>query len=484
MSKIEPGEKKKSRVWIIVAAFMAWLVLMASLAMLADARRVRFYVSGEQEMTVEHGSDFSDPGIYAVSAGNLFGESEKHIEIDAQGEVDTGKLGSYTIDYTAKTFFGSFTTRRVVHVVDSEKPVIELKHREGYKPSWIDGYEEEGYSAWDSCDGDLSDKVQVQQYADKIVYTVSDSSGNETQVERLLPDYTETPAITLVGDEYIEIYAGEEFTDPGCIAIDGLGNDLTGHVLYEGRVNTMQSGEYYLCYSLMGANGEGVSVTRVVNVLPRPMPQTVEPDGKTIYLTFDDGPGPYTGRLLDVLSAYGAEATFFVTAADSRYFDQIGRAYREGHSIGVHTSTHNYYEIYSSEDAWFEDFYNMQEIIYQQTGEYTSIFRFPGGSSNTVSNFNPGIMSRLAAVMTDLGYKFFDWNVSSGDAGETNETQEIIDNIISGCSGRRVSVVLQHDIKDYSVAAVEQVLIWGINNGYSFRALDMSSPDAHHGINN
>ena len=152
--------------------------------------------------------------------------------------------------------------------------------------------------------------------------------------------------------------------------------------------------------------------------------------------------------------------------------------------MGVHSSTHNYQQIYSSEEAWFEDFFSMQEIIYQQTGEYTKLFRFPGGSSNTVSNFNPGIMSRLSKIMTDMGYKFFDWNVSSGDAGETNDTQEIIENIINGCAGRSVSVVLQHDIKDYSVAAVEQVIIWGRNNGYSFRALDMRSPDAHHGINN
>ena len=87
-------------------------------------------------------------------------------------------------------------------------------------------------------------------------------------------------------------------------------------------------------------------------------------------------------------------------------------------------------------------------------------------------------------MMEDLGYRYYDWNVSSGDAGETNDTSEIVENIINGCSGRGWSIVLQHDIKDYSVAAVEQVIIWGRNNGYSFRALDMSSPDAHHGVNN
>ena len=99
-------------------------------------------------------------------------------------------------------------------------------------------------------------------------------------------------------------------------------------------------------------------------------------------------------------------------------------------------------------------------------------------------NVNPGIMTRLDKMMTDLGYKYFDWNVSSGDAGENNETNEIVDNIIAGCTGMKSSIVLQHDIKDYSIAAVEQVIIWGLNNGYTFRALDLTSPDAHHGLNN
>ena len=126
----------------------------------------------------------------------------------------------------------------------------------------------------------------------------------------------------------------------------------------------------------------------------------------------------------------------------------------------------------------------MQDLIYDQTGSYTKLSRFPGGSSNTVSNFNPGIMTSLAGALTDLGYQYFDWNVSSGDAGETTDTDTVAENIINGCAGRKASVVLQHDIKDYSVNAVEQVLIWGINNGYVFRALDVSSPNAHHGINN
>ncbi|MBQ7895752.1 MAG: polysaccharide deacetylase, partial [Oscillospiraceae bacterium] len=225
-------------------------------------------------------------------------------------------------------------------------------------------------------------------------------------------------------------------------------------------------------------------VTRTVVVHQATNPTTVEPGEKTIYLTFDDGPGPYTGMLLDILSAYNVPATFFVTCLNDKYEDYIGRAYREGHAIGVHTASHNYYDIYSSEDAFFNDFNAVQDMIYSQNGEYTELTRFPGGSSNTVSSFNPGIMSRLAYSLESMGYKYFDWNVTSGDAGETTDTDTVAANIINGIAGRKYAVVLQHDIKDYSVNAVEEVILWGLNNGYAFRALNSSSPTAHHGIAN
>ena len=83
-----------------------------------------------------------------------------------------------------------------------------------------------------------------------------------------------------------------------------------------------------------------------------------------------------------------------------------------------------------------------------------------------------------------MSYRYFDWNVYSGDAGETTSTQKVADNIISGCGGKTCAVVLQHDIKGFSVAAVEQVLQWGMENGYSFKALDLSSPGMHHNIAN
>ena len=112
------------------------------------------------------------------------------------------------------------------------------------------------------------------------------------------------------------------------------------------------------------------------------------------------------------------------------------------------------------------------------------MIRFPGGSSNTVSRINPGIMTRLVQAVTDAGYQYYDWNVSSGDAGLTTDTDVVYQNVIDGIRSHNVSIVLQHDSKGYSVDAVERIIQWGLANGYTFLPLTPSSPKAHHRLNN
>ena len=210
----------------------------------------------------------------------------------------------------------------------------------------------------------------------------------------------------------------------------------------------------------------------------------VQPGNKIVYLTFDDGPGKHTQALLDVLEEYNAKATFFVTGAYPDDYSLIGAAAKAGHAIGLHTYSHKYEEIYASEEAYFEDLNKIQAIVKEQTGHETSLIRFPGGSSNTVSNFNPGIMTSLTDAVTDMGYQYFDWNVDSDDAGSATDAETVAWNVCSGMYQNNVSVVLQHDIKAYSVEAVEMILAWGIKHGYTFLPLSASSPNAHHGVNN
>jgi len=483
LEKLKKTVKGKT-VFVVLAILMVYMLAVAVAALVIDERHVRFYMTGPEELELECFSPYEEPGIYAVSTGKIFGEGKKHLNITVSSDLDSTRLGSYTVRYTARCLFRDYSTERTVNVVDKTAPVLELKYVDGYQATWFTGYQEEGYVATDNYDGDLTDQVISREENNRMVYTVSDSSGNTTtMVREPLYIYME-PEITLEGDSEMYVNASLSFTDPGYHAQDNLGNDMTEFVQVEGEVCPYRAGTYLLTYSISNPSGESVSVQRTVNVLPVQNPDVISPDSNTIYLTFDDGPGPYTGKLLDVLAQYNVKVTFFVTGANDKYFDQIGRAYREGHSIGVHTYSHNYRGIYASEEAFFQDFNAVEELIYNQTGSYTQLCRFPGGSSNTVSSFNPGIMTSLAGALTDLGYQYFDWNVSSGDAGETTDTDTVAQNIINGCSGKKVSVVLQHDIKDYSVAAVERVILWGLNNGYTFRALDTSSPAAHHGINN
>ena len=476
---------RRKRIAIITVITLIYLVIVAAAAVIIDDRHIEITLIGDEEQLSEAGQSYVDPGAEAYFTGNLFGRTKRPVEIRTESTVDTTALGDYTVKYSAEAFGRSAESYRRVHVRDTTPPVIVLEHNENYLASWLVGYKEEGFSAEDSFDGDLTDKVVRTETEDSVSYSVADSSGNECTIERIIEYGISEPMIRLVGGEEVDVGASFSFSDPGYEATDESGNDLTSYVQVTGEVVPYKVGTYELNYYIMNEQGETATAHRTVNIVPQTPVETVIPDEKTIYLTFDDGPGPYTAKLLDILNRYGVKATFFVTNQDPDYADMIGRAYREGHSIGVHTYTHEFWQVYANDQAYFNDFLATEDLIYEQTGAYTKLFRFPGGSSNTVSrNYNYGIMSRLAKTMTDMGYVYFDWNVVSGDAGETISTYKVIENVTAGCSENTVNVVLQHDIKNFSVDAVASIINWGLNHGYTFRALDESSYTAHHDIAN
>ena len=226
-----------------------------------------------------------------------------------------------------------------------------------------------------------------------------------------------------------------------------------------------------------------MSQTRKVEVVkPVPGGGTVIAGAKTVYLTFDDGPCGYTSQILDILDKYNVKATFFVVGTD--YPNLLTRMANSGHTVAIHSMTHNYNKIYASEEAFFADMYAMQEHIAAYTGNATTLLRFPGGSSNRVSSFNPGIMTRLTQKLTEMGYTYFDWNVDSKDAGGAKTPDEVYANVVNGLASRRTSVVLMHDIHWTTLKAIERIIQWGLANDCSFYALNASSFTAHHGVNN
>ena len=300
------------------------------------------------------------------------------------------------------------------------------------------------------------------------------SSGEITRTVHVVS--TRPPVLTLAGEQEITLPMGTDFEEPGYSATDNNGQDITTRVQVSGEVDTMHAGTYTVTYTVTDDAGHTTTVQRTV---------TVEPAKKVIYLTFDDGPSMYTEQLLAVLAKYDVKATFFVVGTNSNLKQRLNAIVDGGHSIGIHTMTHNFAEIYASDEAFLRDLRGMQALIYEYTGVTTTLMRFPGGTSNTVSAHHcEGIMTRLPNTVTDLGFQYFAWNVDSIDAGGSKTADEVYQNVITGIGNMKTVYVLQHDTKSYSVEAVERIIQWGLANGYTFLPLTPESPAMHHGTNN
>lgn len=435
------------------------------------------------EITV--GSD-EEIGIQALAACR-YREKSYVLEPKIEGTVDRNTVGTYQLTVYAKCNREERMECFFITVKDDIAPVITLQTREGHYTLPGAEYEEEGYSASDNYDGDLTELVERVSEYDRVTYTVKDAAGNTTTVVRQV-EHTDPvpPVITLLGEAEITQERRYDYTDPGATASDNLDGDLTDKLTVESNVDTTVIGDYQVTYSCADAAGNITTVARTVHIIERtkPIGEEVEAQGKVIYLTFDDGPSPYTKGLLDVLDKYNVKATFFV--GNTGYVKVIKDIYERGHSVGIHCTSHDYAKIYKSADAYIEDFQKMQDIVYDLTGTRPILFRFPGGSSNTVSRkYCKGVVTEIAKRMTDMGCVYFDWNVLSGDSsGDPIPTADVYKNVINGVSSKKVSVVLQHDIKKFSVDAVEDIIIWGLANGYTFMPLDETSYTAHQRIAN
>ncbi|MBD5545255.1 MAG: polysaccharide deacetylase [Lachnospiraceae bacterium] len=166
-----------------------------------------------------------------------------------------------------------------------------------------------------------------------------------------------------------------------------------------------------------------------------------------VYLTFDDGPSGNTKAILDILARYQVHGTFFVVGKEGEAYKPLyRRIVEEGHTIGMHSYSHKYQEVYASVEAYAQDLTRLQEYIYELTGTWSRIYRFPGGSSNTVSQVD---MEELITYLNQQDIDYFDWNVSSLDAtGRKLSAEEIAENVLNNIEDYSTAVVLMHDADD------------------------------------
>mgnify|MGYP004454079783 FL=1 len=176
-----------------------------------------------------------------------------------------------------------------------------------------------------------------------------------------------------------------------------------------------------------------------------------EGDTHYVYLTFDSEPGENTDLILDALAEKGIKATFFVDGDASGENEAVyKRIVDEGHTIGMHSYCNQYSTIYSSTDAFSADYLQIHDYIYNVTGVDSKFYRFPGGSSNEISNVN---MAEFVSILNQKDVAYFDWNVSAGDASSDYTVEDIVSNVTEGVAKYKTSVVLLHDNSNKSTTA-------------------------------
>ena len=306
---------------------------------------------------------------------------------------------------------------------------------------------------------------------------------------------TVVPQIDLKGESEIILPANTKYKEPGYTATDDQDGDITYKV--EVTREKVADRTYELYYNVIDSAGNK-SETVIRKVIIENDNEDNKVDGQeiinnknkvgVIYLTFDDGPSlDVTPKVLDILRDENIKATFFILNYGESKEDLVKRIVNEGHTIGIHGYSHEYKDIYSSDEAYINNITKLQDKIKSTTGVVTKYTRFPGGSSNTISKkYSLGIMTRLTQRLIQEGYKYYDWNVSVEDAGSSKTQEEVYNRYVNELSKSRANIVLMHDFANNTktLNALRDMIHYGKENGYTFENINDDTPMIIHSVNN
>ena len=457
---------------------MLLIILTSLLLLIIYLLFPKIKLKGDNQVTITYNQEYIEKGY---NAKFLFKDVSNNIKINSN--LDNKKIGKYKINYYLKYGILKINKTRIVNVIDNIKPeIITDGNVINICPN--DEIKDYKYQAIDEYDGDITNKVIEDRLDDKIVLSVSDKSNNKIIKEITIDRVDKTaPEIKLNGNNTIYLGVGASYIEPGYTASDNCDGDITDKVLVSGNVGTT-AGTYKVTYSVSDNNDNKTEVIRTIIVRNYNLYNSGSINKGTIYLTFDDGPNEGTTNvILDVLKEQGVKATFFVTCNGPDYL--IKRIYDEGHTVALHTATHDYSYVYSSVDNYFNDLNRVSNRVKNITGIESKIIRFPGGSSNTVSRrYQNGIMTTLTSMVLDKGYRYFDWNVDAMDASSARSSSDVYYNVINNLSMNRANVVLMHDTKGITRDALRNIIKTASSQGYTFSRIEMDTYMVRHGVNN
>lgn len=190
--------------------------------------------------------------------------------------------------------------------------------------------------------------------------------------------------------------------------------------------------------------------------------QPAKPDGKVVYLTFDDGPSTLTGQFLDVLKEYDVKATFFMQGSNlqnTNFQVDVKRAIKEGHYIGAHSMTHNYEKLYTYEQ-FVQEMQTTLSLIDEITNTDPKLVRPPYGSAPGLEN------KQMRDQIVEAGIKVWDWTIDSYDWKLEDNPNQIIENVKKQTT-EDAEVVLMHE-KVQTLQALPGIIEFYKEQGYKF----------------
>ena len=196
------------------------------------------------------------------------------------------------------------------------------------------------------------------------------------------------------------------------------------------------------------------------------VPAVTYAESKTVYLTFDDGPSTkVTGEILNVLKRENVKATFFVVSDRVRGREEVLKQIAaEGHTLGVHSASHDYEKIYRSDEALMEDIDKCAKVIQRVAGVTARVYRFPGGGKQSDRK-------RQKALIEEKGYRVVGWNAVCGDEeirGADSET--LYCTAVKTSQGKNSVVLLLHDSAPHKTTAqaLPDIIAYYRAEGYTF----------------
>ena len=459
--------KKRKIEIIILIFFISFITLLISYLLVPEIKLI-----GQDKEIIELNKEYYDLGAKI---------KDKYINYTSNN-LDISKIGNYKITYSTKFLFFTIKKDRNIEVVNKKLGTIEVNYDQKLTCKGKE-FKEKSVLYKDSNDKEIKKDIKKVIKDNKVIYYLYDNNYRVNKAIDINKEDKTQPTLSLIGNNKVNVLVGNSYQEEGVNVSDNCDDLGKDDVKISSNLDTSKEGEYVISYSVKDKSNNETTIKRTVLVTKEEINQEKLKKG-VIYLTFDDGPDSiHTPKVLDILKEENIKAAFFITCNGPD--NMVKRTFDEGHALHMHTCTHNYATVYSSFENYLSDLKKVEDRIYRITNQKSRLIRFPGGTSNTISrHYSRGIMSRIVKYVNSNNYLYCDWNLSSGDAGEAKNSNQVYNNVTRNLSKERHNVVLFHDIKQMTVDALRAIIKFAKENNYTFERLDENSPLIHHRVNN